>query len=242
MTPDEITEVLAIHGVTLPAQDFDLFVARTEGWVAGVRLSAMRMAGTGYPADLVSELALDPGSIGEYLTNEVLYRQPEPQRRLLIETSFLEEVTGPLADAVTGMTGCGDMLASLARENSFVIPLDAAQERYRYHQLFAEILRYLLRRQKRQGMRPARARGGVVRGEWRSRQCRLLGRAGRQPAPRRQAHGPGRVRARVREPAGPVRSRLAGSAAAAQARGGQCAAGRRVRHRQLRDRGGVRRR
>ena len=153
MTPAEITEVLATHGVTLPAGDFDLFVARTEGWVAGVRLSAMRMAGTGYPADLVSELALDPGSIGEYLTNEVLYRQPEPQRRLLIETSFLEEVTGPLADAVTGMTGCGDMLASLARENSFVIPLDAAQERYRYHQLFAEILRYLLRRQKRQAMR-----------------------------------------------------------------------------------------
>jgi len=153
MTPAEITEVLAIHGVTLPARDFDLFVARTEGWVAGVRLSAMRMAGTGYPADFVSELALDPGSIGEYLTNEVLHRQPEPQRRLLIETSFLEEVTGPLADAVTGMTGCGDMLASLARENSFVIPLDAAQERYRYHQLFAEILRYLLRRQKRQGIR-----------------------------------------------------------------------------------------
>ena len=153
MTPAEITEVLAIHGVTLPTRDFDLFVARTEGWVAGVRLSAMRMAGTGYPADFVSELALDPGSIGEYLTNEVLHRQPEPQRRLLIETSFLEEVTGPLADAVTGMTGCGDMLASLARENSFVIPLDAAQERYRYHQLFAEILRYLLRRQRRQAMR-----------------------------------------------------------------------------------------
>ncbi len=153
MTPAEITELLAIHGVTLPPPDFDLFVARTEGWVAGVRLSAMRMAGTGYPADFVSELALDPGSIGEYLTNEVLHRLPEPQRRLLIETSFLEEVTGPLADAVTGMTGCGDMLANLARENSFVIPLDAAQERYRYHQLFAEILRYLLRRQKRQAMR-----------------------------------------------------------------------------------------
>ena len=71
----------------------------------------MRMEGTEYPADFVSELALDPGSIGEYLVDEVLRRQPEPQRRLLIETSFLDEVTGPLADAVTGMTGCGDMLA-----------------------------------------------------------------------------------------------------------------------------------
>jgi LuxR family transcriptional regulator, maltose regulon positive regulatory protein len=153
MTPAEVTGVLALHGVTLPARDFDLLVARTEGWAAGVRLSAMRMEGSEYPADFVSELALDPGSIGEYLVNEVLYRQPEPQRRLLIETSFLDEVTGPLADAVTGMTGCGDMLADLARENSFVIPLDAAHERYRYHQLFAEILRYLLQRYMRQAVR-----------------------------------------------------------------------------------------
>jgi LuxR family maltose regulon positive regulatory protein len=161
MTPAEITEVLAIHGVTLPARDFDLFVARTEGWVAGVRLSAMRMEGTEHPAGFVSELALDPGSIGEYLVNEVLHRQPEPQRKLLIETSFLEEVTGPLADAVTGMTGCGDMLAGLARENSFVIPLDAAREHYRYHQLFAEILRCLLRRHMRQAMRGLQERAAA---------------------------------------------------------------------------------
>jgi LuxR family maltose regulon positive regulatory protein len=113
----------------------------------------MRMEGAEYPADFVSELALDPGSIGEYLVNEVLRHQPEPQRRLLIETSFLNEVTGPLADAVTGMTGCGDMLIGLARENAFVIPLDPAQHRYRYHELFAEILRYLLQRQKRQAIR-----------------------------------------------------------------------------------------
>jgi LuxR family transcriptional regulator, maltose regulon positive regulatory protein len=153
MTPAEIAEVLAAHGVTLPPRDFELLVARTEGWVAGVRLSAMRMAGAEYPAGFVSELALDPGSVGEYLVNEVIHRQPEAQRRLLVETSFLDEVTGPLADAVTGMTGCGDMLAGLARENSFVIPLDAAQERYRYHQLFAEILRYLLQRNMGQAVR-----------------------------------------------------------------------------------------
>ena len=243
MTPAEITEVLAIHGVTLPARDFDLFVARTEGWVAGVRLSAMRMAGTGYPADFVSELALDPGSIGEYLTNEVLHRQPEPQRRLLIETSFLDEVTGPLADAVTGMTGCGDMLASLARENSFVIPLDAAQERYRYHQLFAEILRYLLRRQRRQAMRGLHERAVAwyeASGDLVTPSTGPCGQATGTTCVK--LHGPGRVRARVRGPGRTCRSRPAGSAAAAQARRGQCPPGRRVRHRQLRDRGGVRRR
>ena len=153
MTPSEIREVLTAHHVTLEPRAFDILAARTEGWTAGVRLSAMRMEGTESPSNFVSELALDAGSIGEYLVNEVIRRQPEPCRRLLIETSFLDEVTGPLADAITGMTGCGDMLTDLARSNSFVIPLDAAQVRYRYHQLFAEILRYLLQRQKGQAVR-----------------------------------------------------------------------------------------
>ena len=152
MTAAEIQEVLAIHGVTLGERDSGILAARTEGWAAGVRLSAMRMEGAEYPADFVSELALDPGSIGEYLVDEVLRQQPEAQRRLLIETSFLDEVAGPLADAVTGMAGCGEMLADLARENSFVISLDAAQTRFRYHQLFAEILRYLLQRRMRQAV------------------------------------------------------------------------------------------
>ena len=152
MTPAEIREVLAVHGVSLGERDFGILAARTEGWATGVRLSAMRMEGAEYPEDFVPELALDPGSIGEYLVDEVLRQQPEAQRRLLIETSFLDEVTGPLADAVTGMDGCGEMLADLARENSFVIPLDAAQTRFRYHQLFAEILRYLLQRRMRQAV------------------------------------------------------------------------------------------
>ena len=103
MNDAEIAEVLSAHGITLQDWDASVLAARTEGWAAGVQLSAMRMEGAEYPADFVSELALDPGSIGEYLVNEVLREQPEPQRKLLVETSFLDEVTGPLADAVTGM-------------------------------------------------------------------------------------------------------------------------------------------
>jgi LuxR family maltose regulon positive regulatory protein len=193
MTPDEIREVLVAHGVTLAPRDFGVLVERTEGWTAGVRLSAMRMEGAENPARFVSELALDPGSIGEYLVDEVLGQQPEPQRRLLIETSFLDEVTGPLADAVTGMTGCGDMLADLARHNSFVIPLDAAPTRFRYHQLFAEILRYLLQRSLHQGVHGLQERASAwfetsgdlgsavywaVRSGDRRRLARLLARGG----------------------------------------------------------------
>jgi LuxR family maltose regulon positive regulatory protein len=142
MTRGEVRELLLAHGVTLPREDLDALLARTEGWVAGLRLSAMRMEGTEHPTRFVSELALGQGSIGEYLMAEVLDRQPEPVRRMLAETSFLDEVTGPLAEAITGMDGCAPMLADLARKNSFVVPLDAAQTRFRYHQLFAEILRH----------------------------------------------------------------------------------------------------
>jgi LuxR family maltose regulon positive regulatory protein len=59
-----------------------------------------------------------------------------------VETSLFDEVTVPLAEAITGMDHCAEMLAELARSNSFVIPLDAARTRFRYHQLFAEILRH----------------------------------------------------------------------------------------------------
>jgi LuxR family maltose regulon positive regulatory protein len=161
MTPAEMGQVLAAHGVSLPKRDSDILAARTEGWAAGVRLSAMRMEGTEHPANFVSQLALDPGSIGEYLVDEVLRRLPGPHRRLLIETSFLDEVTGPLADAVTGMTGCGDVLADLARDNSFVIPLDPLQTRYRYHQLFGEILRYLLQRRDGDAVRALKRRAAA---------------------------------------------------------------------------------
>jgi LuxR family maltose regulon positive regulatory protein len=152
MTSEEVQELLSAHGVTLLREDVEALLARTEGWVAGVRLSAMQMEGTEHPVRFVSELALGQGSIGEYLIAEVLDRQPEPVRRMLAETSFLDEVTGPLAEAVTGLDGCAEMLAELACKNSFVVPLDATQSRFRYHQLFAEILRHDLQRRERRSV------------------------------------------------------------------------------------------
>ncbi len=152
MTREEVRELLSAHHVALPPDDLGVLVARTEGWVAGLRLSAMRMEGTEHPARFVSELAVDQGSIGEYLIAEVLDRQPEAVRRMLSQTSFLDEVTGPLADAVTGLDGCADMLAGLARANSFVVPLDPARTRFRYHQLLAEILRHDVRRRDRRSV------------------------------------------------------------------------------------------
>ena len=106
----------------------------------------MRMEGKTRPGEFVSELAIDQGSVGEYLLEEVLADQPEAVRRMLVQTSFLDEVTGPLASAVTGIDRCGEMLDDLARANSFVVPMDPGHTRFRYHQLFRDVLRYLLQR------------------------------------------------------------------------------------------------
>jgi LuxR family maltose regulon positive regulatory protein len=146
MTRAETQEVLDSHGVVLTGDDLDLLMARTEGWAAGTRLSAMRMENTDDPGLFVSELALGQGSIGEYLIAEVLDHQPEPVRRVLTETSLFDEVTGALSDAVTGIQGCADILSGLAASNSFVIPVDATRTRFRYHQLLREILRHSLHR------------------------------------------------------------------------------------------------
>lgn len=171
MTEEEARELLLAHGVVLASEALGVLMARTEGWAAGLRLSAMRMEGSSHPARFVSELALGQGSIGEYLMAEVLDRQPDPVRRLLEETSFLDEVTGPLAEAVTGLTGCTGILAGLASTNSFVVPVDAAGTRFRYHQLLAEILRYQLQ-QRAQRSVPALMRRAAahfeVSGEIRS--------------------------------------------------------------------------
>jgi LuxR family maltose regulon positive regulatory protein len=110
----------------------------------------MTMAGSKNPKRFVSQLAVDQGSVGEYLLEEVIAHQPERIRRLLIETSVLDTTTGALAAAITGIAESGELLAELARSNSFVIPLDHTGTQYRYHPLLLEVLRYLLKREYRQ--------------------------------------------------------------------------------------------
>jgi LuxR family transcriptional regulator, maltose regulon positive regulatory protein len=152
-TPDEARAILEAHGVDLAPGPFETLTSRTEGWIAGIRLSAMRMEGTECPADFVAEFAVDQGSIGEYLTYEVLDRLPAHARQMLVQTGFLDVVSGDLADAVTGQSNCTETLSWMAHTNSFVIPLDGSYTRYRYHHLLAEILRYLLQRQGEEARR-----------------------------------------------------------------------------------------
>ena len=208
MTPAEIRRGAARStGSACRSREVDVLVARTEGWAAGVRLSAMRMEGTEHPADFVSQLALDPGSIGEYLVDEVLRRLPEPHRRLLIETSFLDEVTGPLADAVTGMAGCGDMLADLAREQLLRHTARPAADALPLPPAVRGDPPLPAAAARRPGGPRLKTRAAAwFEAQWRPGQRPVLGGAGWRRAACRRAAGPGRAGARVRAPAGPVRA------------------------------------
>ena len=147
MTHAEMHAVLAAHGVTLPQDAFDVLASRTEGWTAGVRLSAMRMEGTRRPADFVADFAIDQGSIGEYLMYEVLDRLPEPERRMLHAARLprCRDRRSRRRDHGIDRQRAGS--SPVGTHKLLVIPLDAAHTRFRYHHLLTEILRYILQRQ-----------------------------------------------------------------------------------------------
>lgn len=145
MTEPEIEELLATHRVSIGPESRALLAERTEGWVAGVRLSALRMEGSPEPERFVNEFAMDRGSIGEYLVEEVLAALDQTTRRLVIRTSGCELVCGELADAICETTGSAELLSRLAAANSFITPVGHDGVWFRSHPLFREVLRHLLR-------------------------------------------------------------------------------------------------
>ena len=119
---------------------------RTEGWAAGLRLAALSLAGHPDPRRFVAQFSGSERTVAEYLLEEVLARQPADVRQLLLATSILDQVTGPLADHLLGTTGSERILLALEAENMFVVAVDAARTTFRYHQLLADLLRLELRR------------------------------------------------------------------------------------------------
>ena len=131
----------------LSEEDVALLQARTEGWAAGLRLAALSLEGQPDPHRFVTQFAGDDKSIADYLTGEVLDRQPEELRTFLLRTCIVDELTGDLADTLTGGRDGESMLAGLERANGFVVGVGSRRSAYRYHPLFAELLRYELRRE-----------------------------------------------------------------------------------------------
>jgi LuxR family maltose regulon positive regulatory protein len=128
-------------GLDLPPDDIAALEARTEGWIAGLQLAALSMQGRADVGDFIAAFAGSHHYIVDYLVQEVLHRQPDEVRAFLLKTSILNRLNGQLCDALTGRVDGQATLEALEQANLFVVPLDDERRWYRYHHLFADMLR-----------------------------------------------------------------------------------------------------
>ncbi|WP_345542039.1 AAA family ATPase, partial [Phytohabitans rumicis] len=140
-TRQEAAELLAWHGITLSPPAFAALLEHTEGWAAGLRLFALALAGHGDADRLVETTTGEEATIAEYFASEVLRAQPPQVRDFLLHTSVLGTFTPELAQALTGSPDAHRILADLEHRNAFVRRTGEEPHSYRYHRLFAELLR-----------------------------------------------------------------------------------------------------
>jgi LuxR family maltose regulon positive regulatory protein len=142
----EAAALLSAAGVKLSASGVARLVERTEGWAAAIYLAALSLRDHPEPEEFVEQFAGTSRHVGDFLSEDVLARQPEPVIDFLLHTCVLDELISPLCDALTGGTTADATLRQLERSNLFVVPLDEERLAYRYHHLFAQYLRAELRR------------------------------------------------------------------------------------------------
>ena len=142
-TVAEAGQLLARHGCTLSAGPLECLTRQTEGWAAGLRLAAISMAAHPDPDRFAGELVTGESALTGYLVKEVLDTQPPEVREVLLSTSILEHVNAGVASELAGNRQAGRILAVLAQANAFVQPAGGGW--YRYHTLFAQMLRLKLR-------------------------------------------------------------------------------------------------
>src|SRR3954447_21547775 len=157
-TPAEAAAFLThVMGLNLSTEDIDALEARTEGWIAGLQLAALSLRGHHDATSFIRSFTGSSRFIIDYLAEEVLERHPEAIRAFLLRTSVLERMCGPLCDAVLNvqsdavtLAGASErissqaMLEKLERSNLFIVALDDERRWYRYHHLFADLLRQRL--------------------------------------------------------------------------------------------------
>jgi LuxR family maltose regulon positive regulatory protein len=143
-TFEEATEFFnRVMHLTLSSADIGKLEARTEGWITGLQLAALSMQGLSAAGSsrFISAFAGDDRHIVDYLVDEVLLQRPAGTKAFLLQTSILERMNGSLCDAVCETEGGQQTLEILEQANMFVVPLDNRRQWYRYHHLFADLLR-----------------------------------------------------------------------------------------------------
>jgi len=134
----------------LSADEIVALEARTEGWIAGLQLAALSLQGQKDTANIIATFGGGYHYIVDFLVEEVLNNQPEPLRKFLLQTSILDRLSGQLCDALTGQTNGDTTLQQLEQGNLFIFPLGGECCWYRYHHLFADVLRNRLRQAYRE--------------------------------------------------------------------------------------------
>jgi LuxR family maltose regulon positive regulatory protein len=145
-TSSEAAEFLnQVMGLNLSAEDIAVLERRTEGWIAGLQLAAISMQGRKDVPGFIQSFTGSHHFVLDYLVEEVLKQQPESVQTFLLHTSILDRLTGSLCDALTGQGNGQATLEMLEHTNLFIVPLDDERRWYRYHHLFADLLRQRLR-------------------------------------------------------------------------------------------------
>jgi LuxR family transcriptional regulator, maltose regulon positive regulatory protein len=138
-------------GLTLPPDQIAALEARTEGWIAGLQMAALSMQNraSGDLDDFVNNFTGSHRFVLDYLVEEVLHQQPASVQTFLLQTSILDQLSGPLCDTVLDDPAISGQatLESFERANLFLVPLDNERRWYRYHHLFADLLRQRLSQQ-----------------------------------------------------------------------------------------------
>ncbi len=144
-TIDEAAAFLQqVMGLELSPENVAALEARTEGWAAGLQMAALSMQGQQDVTGFIQSFTGGHRFVLDYLVEEVLHQQPEGVQRFLLQTAVLNQLTGSLCDALTGGSNGQEILESLERVNLFLVPLDNERRWYRYHHLFADLLRQRL--------------------------------------------------------------------------------------------------
>jgi LuxR family transcriptional regulator, maltose regulon positive regulatory protein len=146
----------SIDGLKLSPEDIDILEDRTEGWIVGMQLAALSLKGRADIIDLNKSFAGNNRYILDYLITEVLDRQTDKIRDFLLQTSILNQFTGELCDFLTGQNNSFEILDYLVKTNLFIVPLDDQGHWYRYHHLFADLLRMNLSKNNKKEIKTLR--------------------------------------------------------------------------------------
>ncbi|MCB8924247.1 MAG: tetratricopeptide repeat protein [Ardenticatenaceae bacterium] len=133
-----LNEVMGLH---LNTALVGTLASKTEGWIAGLQMAALSLREREDVHHFIEAFSGTNRHILDYLLEEVLAQEPEATQTFLLQTAFLQRLTAPLCEAVLESEGSQIMLETLEKQNLFVVPLDDDRQWYRYHHLFADLLR-----------------------------------------------------------------------------------------------------